>query len=114
MQFNNRNERKVCILNILSYYSDRPYTSKEIHGLCSNVSLNSLRTSLKTYYIQGLLKRKKIDGVFCYKITKGGLKRLEYLIGSKSEKDKIDLLIREPVRKIKNEIRLLAREKIKI
>lgn len=105
----NRNERKICVLNILSYYSERPYSSKKIAKLCPDVSVSSIRTSLKTYYNQGLLKRKKENGVFVYWITEEGLKRLEFLIGKKTVKDQVQLLVREPIRKIK----LLEREPIK-
>ena len=72
-----------------------------------------MRTTLKRYCQQGLLKRKrenkKHNTPYKYEITTKGIERLEYLIGSKNEKKKIDLLVREPIRKIK----LLGREPIK-
>lgn len=106
----NRNERKICVLNILSYYSARPKNSRFIHDLCPDISLASLCTSLKRYYVQGLLKRKRVKNKFYYKISKKGLARLEHLIGGKQTvKEKIEMLVTEPIRKI----RLLEREPIK-
>jgi hypothetical protein len=46
----------------------------------------------------GLLKRKRINDKFHYKITPKGLERLEYLIGSKSVKSQIELLVRESIK----------------
>lgn len=96
MSENKRNVRKKHILAILSY-SVHPYTSKEIADLCCPVSINSIRTSLKKYVEQRLIKRKKINDIFVYWITPRGLERLEYLLGSKNIKDQIDLLVREPL-----------------
>ncbi|GAI62627.1 unnamed protein product, partial [marine sediment metagenome] len=86
-----------------------PYSSKEIHDLCPDISLNSLRTSLKTYFVQGLIKREKKNGVFVYWITEKGLKRLEYLIGKQTVKEQIQLLTREPIKRFK----LLKREPVR-
>lgn len=96
MKSNNRNVRKKHILAILSY--SKPLTSKEITNLCFPISINSIRTSLKKYYEQGLIKRKKEKDIFIYWITQKGIERLEYLIGSKSVKKQIELLVREPIR----------------
>lgn len=106
MQFNNRNERKKFILALLNNMNT-PYTAKEIHDLCSNVSLSSICASLKNYYTQGLLERKKENGIFVYQITKKGIKRLEYLENNintieqvRSVKEEVQLLVREPIRKL--------------
>lgn len=97
MKTNNRNVRKKHILAILSY--SKPHTSQEIADLCNPVSLSSIRTSLRSYCKQGLIKRKKNnDDVFIYWITERGLERLEYLLESKSLKKQIELLVREPIR----------------
>ncbi len=97
MKSNNRNERKKFVLSIMSYMV-HPYTAKEIHELCS-VSLGSICSSLKRYCSQGLLKRKKNNAkIFEYNITQKGIERLEYLMGSLSIKEQIQLLVREKIR----------------
>ena len=101
MKTNNRNERKKLILATLSY-SISPYSAKEIHDLCSNISLSSICTSLKRYYTQGLIKRKKKENKFYYKITQKGIEKLEYLIGDTSIKSQIELFVREPIKKLLN------------
>jgi len=94
----NYNVRKKQILAIMSY-ATHPYTAREITNLCYPipVSLTCISALLKRYTQQGLLKRKKTDNIYKYTITKKGISRLEYLIGNKSEKAKIDLLVREPI-----------------
>ena len=89
----NHNIRKKQILAILSY-TNTPYTSREIADLCP-VSLSCVCALLKRYVQHGLIKRKKENDKFIYSITPIGLERLEFLLGSKSVKERIDLLVRE-------------------
>ena len=109
MNANNRNERKKFVLALLNH-SIKPYTSREVADLCS---VSSMKTTLKRYCQQGLLKRKrenkKNNTPYKYSITSKGIERLEYLIGDNSIKSQIELLVREPIR----EIKLLEREQIK-
>lgn len=97
MKANNRNKRKKFVLALLSY-SVEPYTAKEITDLCHPITLNSICSSLRNYCNHGLLKREKKDNKFQYEITQKGLERLEYLIGNKTIKSQIDLLVRESIR----------------
>ena len=99
MSKNNRNERKKIILAILNH-SIHPYTAKEITDFCHPITLNSICSSLKNYCNQGLLRRKRENKKtpYKYKITQRGIERLEYLIGNKSIKSQIELLVREKIR----------------
>ena len=97
MKFNNRNERKKYILALLNH-STKTFTSREIADLCYPVSYSSICTSLKNYYEQGLLRRKRKNEIFFYNITQKGIERLEYLIGDTSIKSQIELLVRERIR----------------
>lgn len=99
MKAKNYNVRKKNILAILSY-SMHPYTAKEITDLCYTVSLTCISSRLLTYLKQGLVKRKRENKktVYKYEITKKGLERLEYLLGSKKIKTQIEYLAREKIR----------------
>ena len=85
------------MLALLNY--SIPYTAKEIADLCS---VSSMRTTLKRYCQQGLLKRKrenkKQNTPYKYEITQKGIERLEYLIGNTSIKSQIQLLVREKIK----------------
>lgn len=94
-----KNSRKKHVLAILSY-AENPYTAKEITELCYPITLNSICASLKNYHRQGLVARKKQNDKFVYWITEKGQDRLEWLLGSNSIKEQIDLLVREPIRNI--------------
>ena len=96
MKFNNHNERKKFVLALLNH-SIEQYSAREIANKCYPVSINSIRTSLKRYCNQGLLKRKRENKKELYKyiITQKGIERLEYLIGNNSVKSQIELLVRE-------------------
>ena len=97
MKAKNYNIRKKQILAIMSY-AVHQYTAREIADLCIPVSLSNISDYLRKYTQQGLLKRKKENGKFVYWITPRGLERLEYLLGSKSIKPQIALLVREKIK----------------
>ena len=97
-----KNSRKKYVLAILSH-AVNPYTTKEIADFCYPITLKSIYASLKNYHRQGLVKREKQNGKFVYWITEKGQDRLEYLLGSESIKEQIDLLVREPIRNIYRE-----------
>ena len=98
MKSNNRNVRKKHILAILN--CSEPLSAKKITDLCYPITLSSICSSLKNYYNQGLLKRKRENkhAHYEYQITTKGSKKLEYLIGDTSIKSQIELLVREKIR----------------
>ena len=103
MKFNNHNERKKFVLALLNH-SIEPFTARQIANSCYPVSINSIRTSLKRYCNQGLLRRKRENKKTPYKysISSKGIERLEYLLGDdNSIKNQIELLVREPLRSLR-------------
>ncbi len=99
MIYNNHNVRKKQILIFLNY--SPPQTAREITDFCP-VSLSCVCALLKRYTQQGLIKRVKENNKFIkpflYEITEKGEERLDFLIGNKSEKEKIDLFIEESIK----------------
>lgn len=99
MTYNNYNVRKKQILILLNYSPIQ--TAREIADFCP-VSLSCVCALLKRYTQQGLIKKLKKNNKFIkpflYEITNKGVERLNFLVGNKNEKEKIDMFISESIK----------------
>ena len=69
--------RKAKILDVISRLGEAS-AQRVYDELREDVTINAVRMCLRNYYVQGLLKRKKLLGVYVYSLTGKGKSRLKY------------------------------------
>ena len=86
------NELKLRLLTILAERegTDSASLSRELAQSGLGIEIHAVRMAVMRYYKLGLLKRRRVGGMFIYSLTDRGLHRLRWLQEQKHRSATVD------------------------